>query len=71
MSTVLEQCIQLVLSVFKAFVDFCFDTDYPGLVVSFGAVMCAIFMIELGFNYLDFFTRSSNANSASSYIRSK
>ena len=59
MSEMLGQALAGVIGVFRAIVDFCFDTNYPGLVVSFGAVMIGLFMIGLGFDYLDFFTGGS------------
>lgn len=59
MTEMLGQALAGVIGVFRAIVDFCFDTNYPGLVVSIGAVMIGLFMIGLGFDYLDYFTGGS------------
>lgn len=60
MTNLLGQALTLVIGVFRAIVQFCFDTNYPGLLVSIGAVMIGLFMIGLGFDYLDFFVGGSS-----------
>lgn len=60
MTNILGQALALVIGVFRAIVQFCFDTNYPGLLMSIGAVMIGLFMIGLGFDYLDYFVGGSH-----------
>lgn len=56
MSSTLTSCLSLIVSVFRSIVDFAFTEPHPGFsVITIGAVLVGIFMINLGFDYLDFF----------------
>lgn len=65
MNSVLVEAIQGVISIFNALVQFTVDTDYPGFTISIAAVLVGVFMISVGFDYLDFFLGTS------SHIREK
>ena len=58
MTSTLTQLISLVTSVFGKIIDFCFDTEYPGMFITIGAVLIGWFMIDLGFDYIDYFLHS-------------
>lgn len=61
MTNTLTQALQLVISIFRAMVDFIFETPYPGFtVVTIGAVAIGLLMISFGFDYLDFFLGHGN-----------
>lgn len=60
MSATLRTAIEGILSVFNSFINFAFETNYPGFAISIGAVLIALFMIELGLNYIDYFLSSGN-----------
>lgn len=62
MTFALQQLVQLVTSVIGAFVDFIFTTDYPGFTFTIGAVLLGMILIDLGFNYLDYFLHSSGSH---------
>lgn len=56
MSSALTAALSLVVNTLRSIIDFAFSTDHPGFVgISIGAVAVGIFMISLGFDYLDFF----------------
>lgn len=65
MNSVLVEAIQGVISIFNALIQFTVDTDYPGFTISIAAVLVGVFMISVGFDYLDFFLGTS------SHIREK
>ena len=58
MTSTLTQLISLVTSVFGKIIDFCFDTEYPGMFITIGGVLIGWFMIDLGFDYIDYFLPS-------------
>ena len=61
MTSTLSAGIGLVVSSFQAMVDFCFNTVHPGFTtITIGAVLSGIFMLSLGFDYLDFFLGSNH-----------
>lgn len=56
MSELLTSGVSLVVNTFNSFVSCAFNTVHPGFVgVSIGAVLVGLFMIGLGFDYIDFF----------------
>lgn len=60
MTSVLVEALQGVISIFNALVEFTVETDYPGFTISIAAVLIGLFMISVGFDYLDFFLGSSH-----------
>ena len=60
MTNLLQNCLSLVTSIVGAFATWLFETPYPGLLVSFGAVMIGWLMISLGWDYLDFFLHTES-----------
>lgn len=60
MTSILWEALQGIISVFNALVQFTVDTDYPGFTISIAAVLIGLFMISLGFDYLDFFLGTSS-----------
>lgn len=60
MTSVLFEALQGIISVFNSLVQFTVDTDYPGFTISIAAVLIGLFMISLGFDYLDFFLGTSS-----------
>ena len=62
MSELTSACTRLVLSVLKCISDFIFNTDYPGLTLSIGAVLVGLLMIDIGWNYFDYFVSSSGTH---------
>lgn len=60
MTNILSQAITGLISIFRSFVTFAFNTDHPGFTgITIGAVLVGIFMIGLGFDYIEYFTGGS------------
>lgn len=62
MTDLCSAATRLVVSVIKSFSDFIFQTDYPGLTLSIGAVLVGLFMIDLGWHYFNYFLASSGSH---------
>lgn len=62
MSSMLSDAIQGIISIFRSFVSFAFNTVHPGFTyITIGAVLVGIFMIGLGFDYIEYFTGGSKS----------
>lgn len=60
MSSALSSAVQLIISVFRSIVTFCFETPHPGFTyITIGAVLVAVFMVSLGLDYIEYFTGGS------------
>lgn len=60
MTEALAKCVSLITSVIGSFVDFIFSQDYPGFAISIGAVLLGWLLIDLGFDYIDYFLHTSS-----------
>lgn len=60
MTNTLEKCIQFVIAVFANFFNSIFQIKYPAMTISIGAVLLGILLIDLGFEYLNFFGKSKD-----------
>ena len=60
MTETLTGLISIITSVIGSFVDFIFEQPYPGFVISIGAVLLGWLLIDLGFDYLDYFLHTSS-----------
>ena len=59
MTSALSQAVSFIVSIIGSLVDFCFETDYPGMTITIGAVLLGFLMIDLGWTYLDYFMHST------------
>lgn len=55
MTSALSQAVSFIVSIIGSLVDFCFETDYPGMTITIGAVLLGFLMIDLGWTYMDYF----------------
>lgn len=62
MTDLCSAALRLVLSVIEDISSFIFNTDYPGLTLSIGAVLVGLLMIDLGWHYFDYFLSSSGSH---------
>lgn len=62
MTDLAAACVRCVMSAIKGVSDFIFNTDYPGLTLSIGAVLVGLLLIDLGWNYFDYFVSSSGSH---------
>lgn len=67
MTTALGQAISAVISVFATFWNMLFTTDYPGFTISMGAVLLGFILVEVGFEYLNFFAKRDDLDNSVRY----
>lgn len=55
MTSALSQAVAFIISIIGSLVEFCFNTDYPGMTITIGGVLLGFLMIDLGMTYFDYF----------------
>lgn len=63
MTEALGQAISCVISVIGTFWNMIMTTAYPGMTITFGAVLVGILLVDLGFEYLNFFAKRDDVGS--------
>ena len=58
----LSAALHGVINVIGSFASMIFETDYPGLTLSIGAVLIGFLLYEIGWDYMDFFTHTSETS---------
>ena len=58
----LSAALHGVINVIGSFASMIFETDYPGLTISIGAVLIGFLLYEIGWDYMDFFTHTSETS---------
>lgn len=72
MSNALSQAIVGILSFVKTVVTFTFSTPFPGFnSISIGGVLVALFIVSLGFTYLEYFLNASGMSESNVQKRGK
>ena len=55
MTAPLSQAVAFIVSIIGSLIEFCFETDYPGMTITIGGVLIGFLMIDLGLTYFDYF----------------
>lgn len=63
MTNTLGQSISAFISIIASFFNMLFEMNYPAMTISFGAVLIGIMLIDLGFEYLNFFSKKGGSDS--------
>ena len=66
MTSTLSQAILGILSFIRSIVNFIFSTPFPGFSsISIGAVLAALFIVSLGFSYIEYFLNATGVSGKS------
>lgn len=60
MTAALQSAVTFIISIIASLVEFISTTDYPGLTISIAGVLIGFLMIDLGWNYFDYFLHASS-----------
>ena len=58
----LSAALNGVINIIGSFATMIFSTNYPGLTISIGAVLIGLLLYEIGWDYMDFFTHTSESS---------
>lgn len=67
MTQTLGQAISAIISIIASFFNMLFEMNYPAMTISLGSVLVGIMLIDLGFEYLNFFSKKDGSD----YMRYK